>query len=206
MPLADSHCRQCPVGKTMVVVFFGMTASGKSALGQAWADQHRAPYYNTDRIRKELAGLRAEEKRPDAVGHGIYSQAFTERTYQAMLDRASGDFASGEPLVVLDGSYGRRADRDRVRTMARAAGVRCVFLFCSCGEEEARRRLSLRTRDPAAVSDGRWEIYVHQRQTFELPDEQAGEDDCLRLDTEQPVEALLQRLTTQFCGGVKSSG
>ena len=187
------------------MVFFGMTASGKSTLGQAFADRRRAPYYNTDRVRKELAGLRAEEKRPDAVGRGIYSQAFTERTYQAMLDRASGDFTSGTPLVVLDGSYGRHADRDRVRTMARAAGVRCVFLFCSCGEEEVRRRLSLRSRDLAAVSDGRWEIYMHQRQTFELPDTgQASEDDCLRLDTEQPVETLLQRLTVLLCGGVKA--
>ena len=187
------------------MVFFGMTASGKSTAGQAFAERRRAPYYNTDRIRKELAGLRAEEKRPDAVGYGIYSQAFSERTYQAMLDRASGDFASGASLVVLDGSYGRREDRDRVRSMTRVAEVRCVFLFCGCGEEETRRRLSLRTRDPAAVSDGRWEIYLHQRQAFELPDEQADEDDCLRLDTEQPVETLLQWLTAQLCAGVKSS-
>lgn len=187
------------------MVFFGMTASGKSTLGQAWAGRHHAPYYNTDRIRKELAGLRPEDKRPDAVGRGIYSQAFTERTYQTMLDQAGCDFASGELLVVLDGSYARRADRDRVRAAARAAGVKCAFLFCRCGEDEVRRRLSLRARDPEAVSDGRWEIYEHQRQTFELPATQVGEDDCLLVDTEQPVEALLQWLTAQFGGGAGPS-
>lgn len=181
-----------------MVVFWGMTASGKSTLGRVWASRHQAPYYNTDRIRKELAGLRAEEKRPDAVGRGIYSPAFSVKTYQTMLDRASRDFALGVRLVVLDGSYGRRADRDLVRSMATAAGARCVFFLCLCGEQEARRRLSVRARDPEAVSDGRWEIYLHQQQTFELPE--AGEGDCIRLHTEQPVEALMQRLTTQLSG------
>ena len=178
------------------MVFFGMTASGKSTLGKAWADQCRAAYYNTDRVRKELAGLQASDKRPDGVGQGIYSSAFTEKTYQAMLDRASNDFSSGERMVVLDGSYSRRDDRDRVRAMAAAMEVRCVFIFCTCPEDEVLRRLGLRARDPEAVSDGRWEIYVHQRQSFELPD--AGlEDDCIQLNTNQSVETLLQWLAVQ---------
>jgi len=202
MPFPESHFEQRPAGKT-VVVFFGMTASGKSALGRVWADQNHAPYYNTDRIRKELAGLSAEAKRPDAVGHGIYSQAFSEKTYQAMLDRAGRDFALGARLVVLDGSYGRRADRDRVRAMATAAEARCVFLLCACGEKETRRRLSVRARDSEAVSDGRWEIYVHQRQTFELPE--AGENDCMRLHTEQPVDTLLHGLTARINGDADPS-
>jgi predicted kinase len=202
MQLPGNTSKQRPAGTT-IVVFFGMTASGKSTLGKAWANRHQAPYYNTDRIRKELAGLRAEEKRPDAVGHGMYSREFSEQTYQVMLDSANRDCALGERLVVLDGSYGRRADRDRVRAMARAAGARCVFLLCVCGEPETRRRLSARALDPEAVSDGRWEIYLHQRQTFALPG--AGEDDCMRLHTEQPVEMLQQWLTVQLGGEAEPS-
>ncbi len=179
------------------MVFFGMTASGKSTLGRAWAGQNRAPYYNTDRVRKELAGLQAVDRRPDGVEQGIYTQVFTARTYQTMLERACRDFAAGARLVVLDGSYGKRTDRDRVRAVAAALGVKCVFLFCTCGEGEIRRRLAMRARDPEAVSDGRWEIYLHQRQTFEFPDE-ANESDCIRLDTEQPVETLLQWLTARL--------
>jgi len=181
------------------MVFFGMTASGKSTLGKAWANHCRATYYNTDRVRKELAGLQASAKRPDGVGQGIYTTAFTEQTYQAMLDHARRDFSQGRKLVVLDGSYGRRKDRDRVRSMAAAMGARCVFIFCTCPEEEVRRRLVLRSRDPEAVSDGRWEIYLHQQQMFELPDEEL-EDDCIRLNTAQPVETLLQWLAAQPCG------
>jgi hypothetical protein len=182
----------------IIVVFFGMTASGKSTLGKAWADQCRVAYYNTDRVRKELAGLQAFDKRPDGVGQGIYSPAFTEKTYQTMLDKASNDFSLGERMVVLDGSYSRRDERNRVRSLAAAMGGRCIFIFCTCPEDEVRRRLALRARDPEAVSDGRWEIYLHQRQSFELPD--AGlEDDCIQLNTNQSVEMLLQWLAVQPC-------
>ncbi len=120
-------------GKT-VIVFFGMIASGKSTLAQAWAQQHRAPYYNTDRVRKELAGLQPTERRPEAADEGIYAAGFTERTYRTMLERAAADFSRGAGMVVLDGSYSRRTDREAVRRMAAGCGARGVFVLCACSE------------------------------------------------------------------------
>lgn len=185
-------------GRT-VIVFFGMVASGKSTLGEAWARQRQASYYNTDRVRKELAGLRPTDRRPEAADEGIYAACFTERTYRAMLERAAGDFSRGQTMVVLDGSYGRRTDREAVRRMAVVHGARCVFVLCTCAEDEARRRLAQRARDPQAVSDGRWEIYLRQRETFELPD--ASEPaDWLGLDTGQPIATLLTTLTAELGG------
>jgi uncharacterized protein len=184
-------------GKT-ILVFFGMTASGKSTLGRACADFFQAAYYNTDLIRKELAGLQASDKRPDGVGRGIYTSVFTEKTYAAMLEHAKQNLSLGGKLVVLDGSYSRYADRDLLRFEAARLGVRCIFIFCSCSEGEVRRRLELRAQDPEAVSDGRWEIYLHQKQTFEMPDATL-ESDCLQLNTEQPVEAMLGWLAAQPC-------
>lgn len=191
----DRTAGQPQTGK-IVTVFFGMTASGKSTLGMAWADRCQATYYNTDRVRKELAGLQVSAKRPDEVGQGIYTAAFTEKTYLAMLDHVREDFARGRRQVVLDGSYGRREDRDRVRSVAEELGARCVFLFCTCPEDEVRRRLERRSRDPQAVSDGRWEIYLHQRQTFEMPDA-VSENDCIWLNTDQPIEAMLTWLSAR---------
>ena len=176
-----------------VVVFFGMTASGKSTLASAWAERVGAPYYNTDRVRKQLVGLQATDRRPDAVGQGIYAGEWSARTYAALLERAGADLAAGADTVVLDGSYARREDREGVRRMARAAGARCVLVWCVCSEKEVKRRLALRARDREAVSDGRWEIYLHQLQTFERP-EPVQEPDCLRLDTEREVGELLAEL------------
>jgi predicted kinase len=173
-----------------IVVFFGMTASGKSTLGKAWAQACRGTYHNTDRVRKELAGLQPTDRRPDQVAQGIYSTAFTEKTYQALLDYARKDFAQGSGMVVLDGSYSKRQDREQVRSLAREVGARCVLIFCTCSDDEVLLRLERRARDPEAISDGRWEIYQHQKATFELPDV-CEESECIRLNTEQLVEALL---------------
>lgn len=174
-----------------LLVFFGMIASGKSTLGQAWAERCRVPYYNTDRVRKELIGLQPTDRRPDPVGQGIYSSEWTEKTYAAMLDRARADFASGEETVVLDGSYGRRHDREQVRRLVKEAAARCVFVWCICSDSEVERRLALRARDRGAVSDGRWEIYLHQKKVFERPDPRL-ETDCLMVNTEREVGELLQ--------------
>jgi predicted kinase len=81
--------------------------------------------------------------------------------------------------------------------MAAAAGARCVFVLCTCREQEVRRRLALRARDPRAVSDGRWEIYLLQREGFELPDA-AESADTLCLDTEQEIGVLLAGLGTEL--------
>ena len=180
-----------------VLVFFGMTASGKSTLASAWAERVGAPYYNTDRVRKELAGLQPTERRPEAADAGIYAAGFTEKTYRTLLERAAADFSRGKEMVVLDGSYGRREDREAVRRMAALAGARCVFVLCTCREQEVRRRLALRARDPRAVSDGRWEIYLLQREGFELPDA-AESADTLCLDTEQEIGVLLAGIGTEL--------
>jgi hypothetical protein len=195
MPLPDFTPRLPVTGEYLVVVFFGMTASGKSTLGQAWAQACRASYHNTDRVRKELAGVQATARRPDQISGGIYSPDFTEKTYQAMLDRTRKDFTQGYDMVVLDGSYSRRHDREQVRQVAEAIGARCIFIFCTCSDREVQRRLDCRTRDPEAVSDGRWEIYQHQKATFEIPGSDE-EGERITLNTEQSVEGMLEWLGT----------
>lgn len=180
-----------------IFVFFGMVASGKSTLAQGFAKRHSFPYYNTDLVRKELAGLKPTSKRPDGFNQGIYSAEFTRRTYQAMLEWAKRDFLAGQSGVVLDGSYLRRPERDRVRRAAADLGIGCTFIQCVCNEAEVRRRLEIRSQDPQAVSDGRWEIYQAQTKTSEPPDELSGAE-LILLKTEDSVEILLERLAAEL--------
>lgn len=176
-----------------IVVFLGLTGSGKSFLARAWAGKHNFPYFNTDVIRKQLAGIDPTECRPEEAGQGIYSAEFTRRTYDAML--VSAWEALQDPAVscvVLDGSYQAEAERDRVRRTFEEC-TRILFILCSCDEAVARARLAERLTDPAAVSDGRWEIYLHQRQTFQYPEELPVEQ-FRRLDTDAALDTLMARL------------
>lgn len=195
MPSSDPLSCQ-PVRR--LVIFFGMTASGKSTLAQAWAERQGALYLNTDRVRKELVGLQATDRRPDGIGQGIYTPELSAQTYQEMLERAQCHFLAGTSTVVLDGSYSRVSDRDTVRARARTMEAQPRFFYCYCSPEVTRQRLALRAVDSTAVSDGRWEIYQYQQGSFEWPDT-AAEPDCVILATEAPVAELLKQLAAQPC-------
>lgn len=177
-----------------IYVFLGLIASGKSTLAQRFADCHGLPYYNTDRVRKELAGLDARQQQADRYNQGIYTGEFSRKTYEEMLRRAQTDIRAGARGVVLDGSYHKQEERDRVRRLADAEGARTIFVLCICSDAEVKKRLAQRAEDPDAVSDGRWEIYQVQKEVFQPPAE-LRESELITLDTERPVAELLQSLS-----------
>jgi hypothetical protein len=173
-----------------VLVFFGMIATGKSYLAAAWASRHGCAYYNSDRVRKELAGLVPESRQAAAVDQGIYSQEFSRRTYDQLLILAQQDLAANHGgCVVLDGSYQARSERQRVRESL-AGKARVFFVHCICPEEVMRERMEQRQHDPQAVSDGRWEVYLQQKARFEMPSELKVEQ-LLTIDTNQTLDTLL---------------
>ena len=179
-----------------VWVFFGLIASGKSYLAAAWAARHGFLHLNSDRIRKELAGAAAGSGRGAAPNQGIYTPEFSRRTYDELLSRAALSLAAGRS-VLLDASYQHRSERDLVRAWAARLQTPLHFVQCICPEEEVKKRLQLRAADPAAASDGRWEILQVQRTRFEPPTELAGPQ-LLTLATDRPVAALLAELDKIF--------
>jgi len=182
--------------KLKLFVFFGLIASGKSTLAKAWAEARGLAWYNSDILRKELAGLSPTARRQESADQGIYTPEFTARTYQALLAAAEGELARGKS-VVLDASYQRKEERDQVRELASRLGVRLYWVLCVCPEEEMKRRMEERARDPLAVSDGRWEIYLKQKERFEAPAE-LGPEQIVTLSTDRPVATLLEELAARL--------
>ena len=176
-----------------LLVFSGLIASGKSTLAAAFAKQQACRYYNTDRVRKELAGIAAGATQCEDMGQGIYRPEFTRKTYGEMITRAQNDFAAGKNCVVLDGSYQQRAERDLLRHLAESCSAQLIFILCVCDEAETKRRLEERARDQSAVSDGRWEIYLRQRENFQMPSE-LDQSSLIHIDSNDNVERLLLRL------------
>lgn len=174
-----------------IYIFFGLIASGKSTVARAWAEKQITSYYNSDQVRKELAGIIPRTSCRESYTAGIYSAEFTRKTYEALCQRAKEDImAAGS--VVLDASYQKRSDRDRVRETARETGATTIFILCTCPEPELKRRMEMRLLDPGNISDGRWEIYVQQKKRFEPPEE--DEADVFLLDTLGPLPEILVRL------------
>ena len=177
-------------------VFFGLIATGKSTVAENWAARHGMVYLNSDLVRKELAGLPPNTRREDSLGLGIYSSEFTRHTYEELLIRCEAGNRQGKP-VVLDASFQNRSDRQRVRELADRLGADVFFVLCHCPENEVLDRLALRRQDPDAVSDGRLEIYLAQKDRFELPDELA-KPSLVKLLTVGKIDELLAELDEIF--------
>ena len=186
MPASD--VKKSPI----LYVFFGLIASGKSTLAMAWADHKQLPYYNSDRIRKELAGLSPTTRRRDSVDMGIYSRDFSRRTYGLLHQKAEMHLQQGES-VILDASYQYAGDRQNLQELVKSMHGRVCFILCECPETEMLRRMKRRQKDPDAVSDGRWEVYQKQKGRFEAPEE-LSRTELIKINTEAPVAALLKEL------------
>jgi len=176
-------------------VFFGLIASGKSTLALAWARRLGLACFNSDVLRKELAGQTSDGADLQFEA-GIYSPEFTEKTYMTLIDKTAGEVGSGRS-VVLDASFRSRSERERIRCLAKKHGACARFILCSCPENTLRTRMEKRKLDPEAVSDGRWEIYLRQKEIFARPDELAVEE-CITIMTDAPVDELLDLLAQHF--------
>jgi uncharacterized protein len=179
--------------KKLLLVFFGMIATGKSFLAAAFARRCGCSYYNSDVVRKELAGLAPDSRQIMGVGAGIYSSEFSRRTYDALLARALNNLEQEKyKCVILDGSYQSHHERQR---LCEAAGKQCrlLFIYCHCPETILRKRLEKRLKNPRAISDGRWEIYLQQKKRFEMPDE-INPEQLFTLNTDKPLPVLLRLL------------
>jgi len=177
--------------ENLLLVFFGMIAAGKSYLASAWAQQFEFPYYNSDRVRKELAGISAETVQQAAVDAGIYTPEFNRRTYDTLIEKAKAHFSEDRlACVVLDGSYQSLAEREILRKQFMGQ-CSIVFVYCSCSEQVVKERLAIRASDPDAVSDGNWEIYQAQKKRFQQLTE---EEEAMEIDTDAPLEDLLAQI------------
>jgi predicted kinase len=190
--LHNAHDNNTPV----VYVFFGMIATGKSTISQAWARNKQLRCYNSDWVRKELADIKPIESQRESVDSGIYTKKFSQKTYKTLLERAKARLTE-RYSVILDASYQYAHDRQDVIELAKNLNCQVCFILCQCPEAEMKRRMDLREKDPAAVSDGRWEIYQKQKERFEPPDE-LSTSELIILDTRVSLEELLEELEAKL--------
>ncbi|MEU2156068.1 AAA family ATPase [Streptomyces sp. NPDC019396] len=138
------HLRTSAVGLTLVG---GLPGSGKSTLSGALADRLGVTLLSSDRVRKELAGIPADESAAAGYGEGLYAPEWTARTYATLLDRASALLSAGES-VVLDATWSDARQREAALHMADRVSADLVALHCQVPGDVAAARLE--TRAPGA--------------------------------------------------------
>ena len=174
-----AHYAGGPTWPTLLLVG-GLMGTGKSTLALALQRALGWALFSSDTTRRRLAHLDPARPQPDAFGQGLYSQAWTARTYRALLSEASGALADGRS-VLLDASFLRRADRLAAARLAAAHGASLFFVECVCPPGVALKRLAQRWKqrtegskqlneEALRASDGRPELYDAQSAVWEAWD------------------------------------
>jgi predicted kinase len=182
--MAFSHRR-------LVVVIFGLMGTGKTTLARALGESPGLAVISSDAVRKLLAGMEPTTRQPLAFGQGIYAEDFSARTYGEMRRQAREHLAAGRG-VILDASFKRVRERELVRQLARESQARTLFVYCECSPQVARERLGIRLSDPAAISDGRVELFEAQARDFDplRPEDRP----LLRLNTGRELAVVVGEL------------
>lgn len=139
------HLRAATVGLTLVG---GLPGSGKSALSGALADRLGVTLLSSDRLRKELAGIPAEQSAAAPYGEGLYSPEWTNKTYAALLDHASVLLSRGES-VVMDATWSHPGQREAALRMAARTHSDLTALHCRVPDETTAARLATRAPGPS---------------------------------------------------------
>jgi uncharacterized protein len=172
--MALGHLR---AGAVTLVLAGGLPGTGKTALAGALADRLGFTVLSSDRIRKELAGVPAEQRCAAPWRAGIYTAARTERAYSELLSRAGQLLALGES-VIADASFISPAQRAAAVAAAAVAHADLVQLRCTAPAEVAAQRLAART---GGVSDAGEEI-ARQMAALDAPWPEA-----VTIDTGRPA-------------------
>lgn len=181
--MALSHLRSAGVSLCLVG---GLPGSGKSTLSGALADRLGVTLLSSDRIRKELAGLPAEQSAAAGYGQGLYTPEWTARTYAALLERAAVLLSLGE-TVVLDATWSEAGQREAATRVAERASADLVALHCRVPDGMAAARLS--TRAPGASDAGPGIARAMAAREAPWPD-------AVPVDTSGALESAVQRALT----------
>jgi len=159
--------------KPTLILMAGLMGTGKSVRARLIAHRVGADIIQTDVVRKEILNIEPTEQHYEAFDKGIYSDEVTRKTYNRAIELASEKLREGKS-VIIDASY--RSGDDRRKSFETAQRLHAAFFIieCVCPENIIKERLISRMSDGGEVSDGRWEIYQAQKETFdaitEIPD------------------------------------
>ena len=112
-----------------LVIFFGLTGSGKSHLAARLSKETGAKHLNTDQVRDAL-GLR-----------GRYEETVKEKVYAELFSLAN-HFIQNDQSVILDGTFHIEDRRNRVYELEKKTGVKAIWIEVTCDEAIAMKRVS----------------------------------------------------------------
>ncbi len=146
----------------------GTMGCGKSTLAEQLAFELGITSYNSDVVRKQIAGLTPVTTVHESYGHGLYSESVTVSTYRELKRAAEQELVAGRSTII-DASFGDARKRAEFAGLAKKYNARFFILLVTCTEDEQKKRLDSRHLAGNSISDGRAELLEQQKNFFEAP-------------------------------------
>ena len=183
--------------KPALILMAGLMGTGKSKLAKWIAPRLGASIIQTDTIRKEILNIPPTDHRYEAFGKGIYTRDMTRLTYEKTFEAASEKLKEGKP-VIIDASFKNREERTWASEMAEELGSDFFLIECVCQENIIMQRLEARMSEVEEASDGRWEIFQAQKESFE-PISEIPEGSHIVINTSPGVEESAHKVIQFIC-------
>ncbi len=170
-----------PLGPPSLVIVGGLSGSGKSTLARQLAEHLGQEVLSTDTIRQETRG---PSTTPAGYAQGHYQPQQRAQIYEELARRAEGELRQGVSLIV-DGTFLRREQRQRMFDIAREQEAVALFTWCQCDRETAVARIKKRAAEGTSDSEARVDIYDQQTRDVEpsMP-----EEPHVAIDTTRPLK------------------
>lgn len=169
-----------------IAAMHGLSGSGKTTLSDRLLPLIPALRVRSDVERKRLFGLRENQSSDSGVGAGIYTDDAKSDVYSRALEIADGLLVAGLNVIV-DASFLRHSDRQRLTTLARRHDVDPVWLDTSAPDDELARRLVERARSGRRISEADVRVLESQMRRRDLltPEERTR---TVAIDTTRPID------------------
>jgi aminoglycoside phosphotransferase family enzyme/predicted kinase len=176
--------------RPFLIAMTGLSGTGKSTVARQLAQATGAALFSSDVVRKELAA--AAGPAPAAWGEGIYTEAWTARTYDRLLALAAEALAASRPAI-LDATFLDTERRAAAAAVAAAVGAPFLLVETICDEATVAARLAARQARGDSPSDATLAVYRAQRAAFAAsPPALPGGAVAVRVDTAPSVPAPLE--------------
>jgi len=191
LDLADSYRNR---RQTPLVISHGFSAAGKSTFINQLAPLCDAVSVHSDIERKRLHGLRATAASNSELATGIYSERASQQTYAQLADAAENILRSGFPAIV-DATFLKQPQRDRLQQLATRLGVAFVILDFPVSEAELQRRVEQRRTQAGQISEATPEVLKQQLLSADplTSDEQKSAIRVLPNSSPESIAKLLSR-------------
>lgn len=180
-------------GIPKIIVFFGLSGTGKTFLSQNILKKIPAVYIASDITRKKLLNLDPNKHYYAQFEKGIYSPEITLKTYEKMIEMTIEEVSYGRD-VVLDATFREKKFRDLLRKRLKNVKAKVYWILCTAKDEVVKERIFKRTLENT-YSDALWDIYILQKKNFEFPNDC---DPLLILNTSGSLESLLNEIFQFF--------